>query len=296
MDTAARGERERRGDPTRVELGADFLARLERFAARAAALRGRVEAGSGTQLPGRGTEFEGHRPYRPGEDLRDLDWELLGRLERPFVRVRRAERGERWALLLDTSASMGLGSPGKLQLAAESATALAFAGLRCGARSELLVHGEGGGVDVAALRKRPDLNAWLALLGTRRASGRRPLRELLAAPRLNGATRVVVLGDLLDLEAGDLLALVRPGRSVAAARILAGRELSPGLSEGVEWLDPESGERLSMALDTAALEAYGRALEARLGLWRTAFARRGQQLCTWRSDASFEDVAGALLR
>jgi len=282
-------------DPTRAVLEERFLARLQRLAVRVAAARGRDETGQGAFAGERGDEFAGHRPYRAGEDLRDFDWELYGRLERGFVRVRRRTAGERWAVLLDTSASMGLGAPGKLQLAAEVATALAFAGLDAGATVALLSHGESGGVEAVRLRKPRDLGAWLEFVHARRARLTRPTRELLADRRANAASRVFVVGDLLDLAPADVLALARRGRRVAAVRVLAPHEVAPAAEEGVEWLDPERGERLDMRVGDEALGAYERALEARLEAWRIAFARHGQRCVAVRSDADFEDVARRVL-
>ena len=111
-------------DSPGVAFGADFLARLARCTARLRAAGGRREGGAGGLQAAGGLEFLGYRPYRPGESARALDWGLYARLDRPFVRLARRESGERWALLLDASASMGVGRPGKLQAAAEVAAAL----------------------------------------------------------------------------------------------------------------------------------------------------------------------------
>ncbi len=281
-------------DSTRVVLGPAFLARLERFVARARASSARDEGRRGV-APGQGVELAGHRPYREGEDLRDLDWELLARLGRAWVRVRRAERGERLALVLDTSASMGIGCPSKLEHACELATALALATVVQGGSAELLAHGVDGAVERSALRSRPDLPEWLEFLRRRIARGERPLREVLRHPRLSRASRVVVLGDLMDLDPAEVLAHARRGCRASAIAVLARRELAPSRAEGVEWFDPERGDALALALDARAIDAYGRVLEERLGAWRSAFTRRGQFYRVTPSDADFEVLAAELL-
>ena len=280
-------------DPRRFALAPEFLPRLERLGARLLGRRTREELGlrRGT---GRGVEFEGHRPYRMGEDLRDLDWELLARSGQAFVRVRRAELGEHWAILLDTSGSMGLGSPPKLQRAVEVALAVGFIGLELGLTSELVVHGPGAGVQTRALRSRADFTRWLELARSLEATGRRPVRELLSSPKLARARRIVVVGDLLDLEPAQVLSLVRPGKRVATLRILAPHELAPELSDGVEWLDPETGARVEARLDQRTVEAYGRSLEATLLAWREGFARHGQMARVASSADDFETLAGGL--
>ncbi|MBM3989519.1 MAG: DUF58 domain-containing protein [Planctomycetes bacterium] len=290
------GRLERRdADSERVVLGPAFCARLERFAALARARGARADGRAGL-APGQGVELDGHRPYRDGEDLRDLDWELLARLGRPWMRVRRAERGERAVLALDTSASMSVGAPSKLEHACELAAAVALATVGSGGRAEVVAHGAEGRVERCALRSRRDLPSLLEFLRRRIARGERSLRELFALSGLARSSRVVVLGDLMDVEPADVLALARRGCRVSVAAVLARRELSPRASEGIEWFDPERGDTLALALDSGVLSAYGRALEGRLELWRAAFARRGQAFCVTPSDAQFETLALELVR
>ncbi len=281
-------------DSARVVLGPAFRERLERFVALVRARASRDD-GRAALAPGQGTELEGHRPYREGEDLRDLDWELLARLGRAWVRVRRAERGERLAILLDTSASMTVGAPSKLEHACELAAAIALATVVSGGSAEVHAHGPQGRVERVSLRSRRDLPALLVFLRERIAHGERPLRELLRVPELGRATRIVVLGDLLDLAPADVLALARRGRRVAALAVLARRELAPGISDGIEWFDPERGDALELAVGPGTLAAYGVALEQRLDAWRGAFARRGQAYRVTASDADFEPLARELL-
>jgi len=282
-------------DSARVVLGGSFRERLERFAATVRASAARDEGRAGI-APGQGVELEGHRPYREGEDLRDLDWELLARLGRPWVRVRRQERGERLALALDTSASMAVGSPSKLEHACELAAALALATVTGGGSAEVFAHGADGSVERSSLRTRRDVPALLEFLRRRLARGERPLREVLSAVGRVRARRVIVLGDLMDVEPVDVLALARRGTRVAAVAVLARRELAPRAAEGVEWFDPESGDALALALDAATLKAYGEALEGRLAAWRSAFARRGAAYRVTAADAAFETLAGELVR
>lgn len=52
------------------------------------------------------TEFTEYRQYNPGDDLRYLDWRLLGRTDRYFIKKYRADTNTQCHLLIDTSASM----------------------------------------------------------------------------------------------------------------------------------------------------------------------------------------------
>lgn len=278
-----------------VRFGPDLPARLQRLALRVSGARERREGAGRALIAGGGEEFVGHRPYRPGEDLRDLDWNLLARLDRPYVRVMQREAGERWLVLLDVSASMGVGVPGKLQAAAEIATAIAAVGLRQGATTRLVASGGAQAEDTGVtLRKATDLPAWLAFLEARRAGGAHGLATLLDRGRARGAGRVFLLGDLFDVEPERLPALLAPGRSIAVCRLLAAEELLPPEGCVFEWVDPEDGRRRAVDVDRSAAAAYERELELTLeGLADTA-ARHGVPLVTMSSAAPFEDALQGL--
>jgi uncharacterized protein (DUF58 family) len=75
------------------------------------------------------TEFTEYRQYNPGDDLRYLDWRLLGRTDRYFIKKYRADTNTQCHLLVDTSASMRYTSTGqvtKLQYAKFLAASLAY--------------------------------------------------------------------------------------------------------------------------------------------------------------------------
>lgn len=281
-----------------VRLGPDFLRRALRLGATLAAARERREGAGRGSLAGGGEEFVGFRPYRPGEDLRRLDWNLYARLDRPFVRITRREAGERWAILLDASASMGVGPPGKLQRGAEVAGALAALGLRLGAQVQLLIS-DAPARPGLELRRRASAAGLLAFLDGRRAGGRGGTRELVAAAaRFTGAARVFLIGDLLDTEPRELFTVGRRGRELFAVQLLAPLELEPRPPGpgAVDWWDPEADQHLELALDADAVAAYEGRLEERLEIWRASAARHGAAYGCWSTRSPFEDVVRGLLR
>jgi uncharacterized protein (DUF58 family) len=81
---------------------------------------------------GRGFEFAEVREYLPGDDVRNIDWNVTARLGSPFIKRYREERQLTLLVLLDVSASGGFGSAGRIrrQLAAEVAAVLALAATR----------------------------------------------------------------------------------------------------------------------------------------------------------------------
>ena len=64
----------------------------------------------------------------------------------------------------------------------------------------------------------------------------------------------------------------------------------------VEWWDPESGERLILAVDERMCASYALELEARLEAWRSAAAERRVSYACSSSALSFEDTLRRALR
>jgi uncharacterized protein (DUF58 family) len=275
-----------------IRFPPDFARRLERIVLRVRAARERREGAGSAALAGRGDEFVGYRPYRPGEDMAPLDWSLLARLDRPYVRVTRREASESWAILLDSSASMGVGPPGKLEACAMLSSALAALALREGARVTIaLTDSDSGSRTEFRVRSKSDLQRLLVSFEATRASGDRGIARALATWRPPAeAGRVFVCGDLLDVEASDLAVLRRRGRELFAVQVLAPIELAPPVSAAVEWVDPENGERVDMELGASSVAAYRRELETVLEGWRLSCARHGiAHLCA-SSAQPFEDL------
>jgi uncharacterized protein (DUF58 family) len=93
---------------------------------------------------GRGVEFEEVRPYVPGDEVRDIDWNVSARLGAPFVKRFVEEHELSVMLVVDVSRSMRFGTSGqeKRELAAELCAVLGFAALRQNDRVGLLLAGQ----------------------------------------------------------------------------------------------------------------------------------------------------------
>jgi len=90
---------------------------------------------------GRGMDFEDLREYMPGDDVRDIDWNVTHRLGRPFVKRFREERELTAVLAVDVSASSSFGSANrtKREFACEIAATLAMSAAKNGDKVALLL-------------------------------------------------------------------------------------------------------------------------------------------------------------
>ncbi len=94
-----------------------------------------------SKLRGRGLNFEELRHYRPGDDIRTLDWKVTNRTKKPHVRVYTEERERSVLLLVDQRVSMFFGSRVKMKsvVAAEMAALSIWRTLAVGDRVGALV-------------------------------------------------------------------------------------------------------------------------------------------------------------
>jgi uncharacterized protein (DUF58 family) len=94
-----------------------------------------------SHFKGRGMDFEELREYIPGDEVRDIDWNVTYRMGRPFVKRYREERELAMVLAVDVSASSAFGSlrRTKRQFAAEIAGTLAISATRSSDKVALLL-------------------------------------------------------------------------------------------------------------------------------------------------------------
>jgi uncharacterized protein (DUF58 family) len=94
-----------------------------------------------SHFKGRGMDFEELREYMPGDEVRDIDWNVTYRMGRPFVKRYREERELAMVLALDVSGSsaFGSGNRSKREFAAEIAGTLAISATRSSDKVALLL-------------------------------------------------------------------------------------------------------------------------------------------------------------
>src|SRR2546430_7765681 len=108
----------------------EFLAQLERLSLLSRRIfRGRVKGERRSLRRGHSVEFCDYRAYGVGDDLRYVDWNIYGRLDRLHVKLFVDEEDLCLHLIVDASASMNFGSPTKLEAGVRIAAALGFVGL-----------------------------------------------------------------------------------------------------------------------------------------------------------------------
>ena len=239
----------------------EYLAQLERLSlASRRVFRGRIKGERRSLRRGHSVEFCDYRPYGVGDDLRYVDWNVFGRLDRLHVKLFLDEEDLCLHLIVDGSASMDFGQPTKFNYAVRLAAALGFVGL---------VNLERVGVGV--LRERV-AEGWPPTRGRNQFGN---LVEFLKAARTGGETRLneglgnyamrsrepgvaVIMSDLLDPNGFEngVRALLERRFEVHVIHLLDPEEVSPESLGDFRFIDSETGEARELTVDGEALRRY----------------------------------------
>jgi uncharacterized protein (DUF58 family) len=279
----------------------EFLAQLERLSLLSRRIfRGRVKGERRSLRRGHSVEFCDYRAYGVGDDLRYVDWNIYGRLDRLHVKLFVDEEDLCLHLIVDASASMNFGSPTKLDAARRIAAALGFVGLvnlervGVGALRDRVAEGW------PPTRGRNQVPNLLDFLDRVEPSGGTSLNEGLAnyAARSRQSGLAVILSDLLDpagYESG-VRALLERRFDVHLVHVLSPEEMNPELAGDLRLVDSETGEMRELSMDGDAVRAYRERLRQ--------FLDRAETFCRTKeigyhriaSDAPIEEFVLAQLR
>jgi uncharacterized protein (DUF58 family) len=211
-----------------------------RWAARRAVAAGAPGAHR-SRRRGTAVEFTEYRAYRPGDDPRRLDWKLLARTDRAFVRLTDDHAVLPTTIVVDASASMAfpVATRGKWRLARELAVGLTAVAQASGDPVGLRVVSSGAVLADVRRTTRRGIVALAAETLARITPGGR----VGTAPHANGRDtgRIIFISDFLDTDDASLAS----ARAVLAARgeayavhVVAREELDPP-TRAVLVNDPE---------------------------------------------------------
>jgi uncharacterized protein (DUF58 family) len=236
-----------------------------------------------SRMRGSSPEFTEYRPYRQGDDPRRLDWRLLARSDRAYIRLATDRAIQPTTLVVDASASMAFptGTMAKWLQARRVAVGLAAIAHADGDPVGAIV-AAGAETRVLSPRSRRGVVAEVArTLDATQPRGSARLSDALRGVARGG--RLAIVSDFLE-EGAELLraasALVASDREVHAIHIVAGEELAPRARD-VLATDPED-DAIARPLVEESYAAYIAAFSA----WREETA------AAWRAaGALFSTVA-----
>lgn len=246
-------------------------------------------------------EFAEYRAYSEGDDLRFVDWNVYARTDRTYIKRYRGETGTTVNVLLDASASMGIGAPiAKLDTARWLAASIAWLTRRQRDGLSLAVLDEGVR-SVQPPSTRPDaLPRALGLLERTEAGAGTDLVGTLNSLRASITRRglVVLISDLYA-DPDDIVAAVQPfahaGQDIVLFRVLSPDELEPSAPRVIALRDVESGNSTIVEPDFLAA-GYRRRFAEHAEAIERACRRVGAEHVTVRTDEPLDAALQAWLR
>lgn len=267
---------------------------------------------------GQSVEFADHRPYVVGDDLRRIDWNIFGRLDRLFLKLFLEEEDLSLHLVLDASESSDTGEPNKFLFMQRAAMALGYIGLVnlnrvsatvIGGRIVNAAEPEAEGVsavthalkDLRGRRRTHDLARFLCALRPGPAPDFAEACKRIALSR-RGKGVMLVFSDFLLKEGYEtgLKLLVGKGYDLILVQVLSPQEVDPagpgGITGDLRLKDIEDADLTEITISAPLLKRYKQNLAAYCNQLRDFAARREIAVMTMPSDTPIDKLVLESLR
>ena len=266
-------------------------------------LQGRMQGERRSRRRGQGMDFADFRPYAAGDDLRFVDWNIYGRLDRLFLKMFLEEEDLGLVVAIDGSASMDTGDPNKFDVARRIAMALTYVGLVNQHRVTLALLKDGRADRLSGMRGRrraADAATWLIGQKAAGTTGFDGACRSLASARL-GRGVVIVISDYLLREGYEsgLRALAARGWDVFALQILSPEEMDPRKNNqnlDVRLVDLENKSEVEITLTGAVVREHQRRLETFNAALRETCMKLGVRQMTISSAVDYQKFLVETLR
>lgn len=296
---------------------------------------GKLKGERRSKKRGESVEFADHRPYVIGDDLRHIDWNIFGRLDKLFLKLFLEEEDLSLHIVIDASASNDCGEPNKFLFMQKAAMALGYVGLvnlnrvACTSMGGLVSASSAGPSanvnddaaadgptsslrevgpaslhfvrDLRGKRRVHDLARFLISLVPGGGLDFRATAERIALAR-RGKGIMVILSDFFFKEGYEqgLKMLVGRGYDVYCIQVLSPQEIDPtgpnGLLGDLRLKDVEDADMADITVSAPLLKKYKANLAAYCDGIKEFCLRRDMNLLTVRSDTPIETLVLDYLR
>ena len=240
---------------------------------------GRMKGERKSKRRGSSVEFADHRNYSVGDDLRHIDWNVYGRLDRLFLKLFLEEEDLHVYTLLDTSLSMDFGDPTKLHYGKQIAAALSFIGLVNHDRVVLDAFSTKLESSLPNVRGRSQMWRVVQYLENLKPSGSSNLTAAAKAFAIKhtGKGVVVVVSDFLDKHGYEdaLRYLLARNLDIYVIHVLSQEEVEPELVGDLRLVDAEDDDFAEITVSAPLLKRYKNNLNAFVGGLKDWCTKRG---------------------
>jgi len=261
-------------------LSPDVLARISSLELLArTVVEGFISGLHRSPFTGFSTEFAEYRQYMPGDDLRYLDWKLLGRTDRYYIKKYRADTNSQCHILIDASASMRYTTTGvsKLQYAQFLGSSLAYLANKQQDAVGLIAFDQEVRTHIPAHNRTGHMQTIFGWMERLEAGNETRLSQMLhlAAERITRRGIIVVISDFYDEPEAIISALQHlrfKGNDVIVFHVLDKNETEFEFTEPVLLEDSETEEEIHVMPDILA-EGYRNTIREHIGRLRDGAAQ-----------------------
>jgi len=264
-------------------------------------VEGNLSGAHRSPLKGASSEFAEHKAYGLGDDPKHLDWKVLGRTDRYYIKRYEDETNLRVYIILDRSNSMAYGSAAvrKFDFACQLVAALGYVVVKARDSVGLFVYSDKMDMQVEPRNSVNHLHNMLKRLqGVEPASTTHTAETLhQIAESIHKRALVILVSDLLDNEKEVVLAIAHFRKrlhDVIVLHVLDPVEIDLSLKQGFEFEDLETGERLTVDPRGLAKE-YQKEFGKFLEYYRVSCEGMKVDYRLVRTDQSVETYARAYL-
>lgn len=279
----------------------EFVQRLERLAVTAKRVQlGALKGERKSKRRGSSTEFADYRDYVQGDDLRHVDWNIYARLGVPYLKLFQDQEDLTLHVLIDASASMGYGSPPKLEQACKLAGALGYIALAGYDGVSVGVLSDGQVATLPNLRGRAAARRLFPFLESVSSGGQTHLadacRSYVVRQRRRGAA--VLLSDFLEPGGFEeaLRKLEQSRCDCHALHLLAPEEIEPRMTGDLRLVDSEYETYTEISVTPALFKRYRKNVAGFRESIRQFCMRRGMGHAFVPSNMPLEDAVFGDLR
>lgn len=265
-------------------------------------VEGNLAGAHRSPLKGPSSEFADHKAYGLGDDPKHIDWRVLARTDKYYVKRYEDETNLRVYLALDRSASMGYGSGDvtKYEYACRLAAALGYVVVKARDSIGLFLHSKKVDARMDAANTFVHLNNLLRKVQSLSPASTTGIADALheIAGSVRRRALILVISDLLGDEDAINMALARLRKQhhdVIVFQVLDPVEIDLSLGKACELTDLETGETLAVNPRGVAGE-YRKVFGAFLEQYQKACAGMNIDYRLARTDQPLESFARAYLQ
>lgn len=227
-----------------------------------------MSGGRKSSAKGTSVEFSDFREYILGDDVRRIDWNAYGRMDKLFIKQFMEEKEGVFNIFIDTSKSMEFGAVKKSTRALQLAGALSYIVLNNLDRVYVTKVNEGSLVSGKGITGRSSYKKIMMELEAMKFDGETSLSKAIKSRDITRRGVSIIISDFLDpagIEEGIKYLLYKK-QEIILLQVLAREEVEVDIDGTVNLTDMETGKDLKITVNRQVLDNYNKQL---LGLHNT---------------------------